>query len=200
MAIISTDVDVCNIALGNIGQPPIQTLVGNLPAQKACKLRYDEARQEAISAAPWNFSTTWGAGVPYETYSPKAPWGYVFRFPTNALAVYEILRADPRETPYGFEVTDSPDNTGKLIHTDQASPVFVFGRDKPNISTWDQEFIQAVGWLLASKIAMPITKSLKIQQEAYKMWLDRKSAAATKSANEGFRDRSQDIASYQAVR
>lgn len=192
-------VDICNMALANIGQPPIQTLESRNPgaSEKACKLRYDEARLEALAGNLWNFASMYRKGARLDIEA-KYPYVYAFAFPADALQLFEIQRIKG-DLPVPFEVTDRPDQAGKLVHCDLASPTFVYTRDKEDPTTFDYDFIQAMSWLLASKIAMPITKNLKIQQEAWKMWLTSNSAATAKNLNEGVED-TDVTAGYQDVR
>lgn len=194
---IST-VDICNMALANIGQNPIQSLEGPSLAQRTCKLRFDEARLEALRGALWNFASLWRVGVRLDV-TPKPPWRFAFQYPPDALKVFEIQRERGEMKLIPFEVTDRVDQAGKLIHCDRETPTFVYTRDRDDPTTFDWEFIVALSWLLSSKIAMPVTKSLKLQQEAFKMWLVYASQAKASSANEGTPD-SDKLAGYQDVR
>lgn len=190
-------IDICNMALSNLGSPPIQSFDGPQPAQRACKLRYDEARLEALSGNLWNFATMYREGTRIDI-AAKPPHRFVYAYPPDALRIFEIYR--PKGAPpVPFEVTDRPDAPGKIIHTAIEKPVFIYTRDKSDPTTFDFDFIQAMAWLLASKIAMPVTKNLKLQQEAWKMWLTSNSLATANDENEEVTD-TDVTASYQDVR
>lgn len=190
-------VDICNMALANIGQPSIQALEGPTSAHRACKLRYDEARKEAQSAALWNFASMYREGTPV-AIAAKKPYTRVFQYPPDALRIFDIEHL-PGTPPPPFEVTARPDTTGRVIHCSLEKPVFIYTKSVEDIASFDQDFIQALAWLLASKIAMPVTKSLKLQQEAFKMWIALKSQAMANDHNEEQPDTDQ-LASYQEVR
>lgn len=190
-------IDICNMALANLGSPPIQSVDGPAPSQKACKLRYEEARIEALTGNLWNFASMWRKGSRLAIQA-KPPYAYAYQYPTDALRVFEIFR-EKGATPVPFEVTDRPDAPGKLIHTSHEAPTFIYTRDKTDPTTFDADFVQALSWLLASKIAMPVTKNLKLQQEAFKMWLTHNSAATANDENEGVDDTDL-TAGYQDVR
>lgn len=174
---------ICNMALANLGQRPIQSLNQPGASAESCRLRYDEARLEALAAAPWNFSTTWTTGLAL-AIDPKPNYTYAFAYPANALRVFYIVHDDDVDAP-DFEVNERPDGLGRVISTNEPAPVFVYGRDREDVTTFDQEFIQALSWLLSSKIAMPITKNQKIQQKAENTWLGLKSVAEAATKNEG---------------
>lgn len=191
-------VDVCNMALGNIGQAPIQSMNGPSASQRACSLRYNEARAEALCGSLWNFASLWRVGTAL-AIDPKPPWAFVFQYPTDALKVFEIQREKGDNTEIPFEVTARPGGDGKLIHCDRPNPTFVYVKDVADPATFNQEFVVALSWLLSSKIAMPLTKSLKVQQEAYKMWISLSSMAKASTANEGRQD-TDILAGYQEAR
>lgn len=195
---VSSPLDIANMALGNIGQGAIQSFNGPAASQRLTKQRYDEARIEALSATLWNFASLWRVGNPV-AIDPKPHWQYVFVYPADALKVFEILKASGETTEIPFEVTARPDVAGKLIHCNQPSPTFVYTKDTTDLASFTPEFTTALSWLLASKIAMGITKSIKIQQEAYKMWIGLSSTAVAASANEGSTD-ADVMAGYQEAR
>lgn len=194
-----SDVDICNMALANLGQSNfIQNLAGASISQRSCALRYDETRREALSGALWNFASMWRVGD-RQTIAAKPPWTHCFLYPPDALKVFEIQRASKNEDAIPFEITAHPDTDGKLIHCDREEPVFIYVKDIINPTFYSDEFTTAMSWLLASKIAMPVTKSLKLQQEAFKMWVAMSSQAMAATANEGRQD-TDTVPSYQEVR
>lgn len=194
-----SDIDICNMALANLGQANfIQSLNGATISQRTCALRYNETRREALSGALWNFASVWRDGD-RQTIKAKPPWRHCFLYPPDALKVFEIQKDNKSEPPIPFEITANPTTDGKLIHCDRESPVFIYVKDVENPALYSDEFTTAMSWLLASKIAMPITKSLKLQQEAFKMWVGLSSQAMAATANEGHQD-TDTVPSYQEVR
>ena len=98
-----------------------------------------------------------------------------------------------------FEVTANPIGPGKLIHTNAQTPTFVYTVDEEDVTAFDWEFVEALAWLLAHKIVMPVTKSQKMQDSCYKAFMALADKALARTKNEGVPDT--DITpSYQAVR
>lgn len=191
-------VAICNMALANIGSPPIHSLDDKNVSARACNLRYDEARLETLSASLWNFASMWKDGVRVDIPAKK-PWAYVHSYPSDALRVFEIQRATTADKDIPFEVTDRPDLPGKLIHSNVEQPTFVYTRDKSDVSTFDWDFIRALAWCIAAKIAMPVTKSTKVLEKAEKNFQMYADIAKARTFNEGSVDTDQ-LAGYQAVR
>lgn len=187
-----------NMALANIGQPSVQNFEQSNTASRALKLRYDEARREALSACLWNFASLWQAGVAVDI-DPKPGWAYVYSYPTDALRVFEIQRLTVDDKDIPFEVTARPGGAGKLIHTNMADAVFIYAGNVTDTTLFDSDFDTALSWLLSHKIAMAVTKSVKLRDDAMKMWLALADKARARTKNERTEDT--DITpTYQAVR
>jgi hypothetical protein len=187
-----------NMALANLGVPPVQDFNQKDVASRSLGLRYDEARLQALSTTLWNFASRWTTGVAL-SIDPKPPWVYVYNYPADALRVFEIQRSTTDEKDIPFEVTDRMDSAGKLIHTNNKAPVFIYTVDKEDVTTFDWDFITALSWLIAHKVAMPITKSVKLRDDCMKMWLALADKAVARTKNEGTADNDM-TAGYQAVR
>ena len=192
-------IDICNMALANIGQPNLKSLQQPGPAAAVCNLRYDEARLEMLSMALWNFASMWKRGVLLDIEA-KPPYRAAYQYPPDALKVFEILKPGGDKKPIPFEVTARPGFSGeKVINTSHPDPIFVYSVDRTNIEDFEPTFVQAVSWLLSSKIAMTITKKLQHQQESYKMAVLKASEARSSDFNEGTEDTDK-LASYHEVR
>ena len=186
------------MALANIGQPAIQSLTQPNKSAVACNQRYDEARLEALSGALWGFASMWVEGTAVSA-DPKPGWLYVHKYPTDALRIFEIYNEDPEAPPIPFEVTDAATGGGKWVHSNEESPVFIYTRDKEQVTTFDWDFIVAMSWLLSSKIAMPVTKSKTVRDHAEAQWDKYRANAKARSKTERAVDRDQ-LATYQAAR
>ena len=184
-----SDIDICNRALTEyLGVKPIMNFEEKTDAARVCKQNYAAARRDALAGSLWGFASMWQPGVALDL-DPKSPWLYCFTYPTDALRVFEIQRAKESDPLIPFEVTDRPDDVdGKMIHCDLVAPVFIYTRDKENPAQYDVEFVAALAALLAEKIAMPLTKSLKIKQTAMQSYVNLRGVALARTLNEGPRD------------
>ena len=192
------EVAICNMALANVGETPIQSLTEKRKQATICNQRYDEARLEALSGALWAFASMWQSGVAISA-DPKPGWSYVHKYPNDALRVFEIYQADLTAPPIPFEVTDAATGGGKWIHSNEESPTFVYTRDKEDVTSFDWQFIEALSWLLAFKISMPLTKSKTMADRCEKAWIQRRGDAKARTKNEQYVDRDQ-LAPHHAAR
>lgn len=191
---------VANMALGNIGEPAIQSLQQPGRPAAACNQRYDEARVETLAGAPWGFAKRFRVGVPV-VVDPFPGWTYVFAYPQDALTVFYIDHPAGTDAPE-FIVHDRQDGTpGKLISTNEAAPTFIYTVDKEDLATWDWLAIISLSWLLTSKVAMPITKNPKIEANAFQRHQQYQAhAQATSRTESPDRTDHERFAAYQEAR
>ena len=182
-------IEICNRALTeHLGINPIMSFDEKSAAARTCKQHYENARRDALTGTLWGFASVWKAGTRLDV-EVKKPWQYVYAYPPDAMRVFEIQRDFADDPEIGFEVTDRPDNgAGKLIHTDHAAPVFVYSRDKDDPATFDQEFVTALAALLAYKMAMQLTKDVKLKQASMNEYARLRASAQSRTLNEGQKD------------
>lgn len=188
---------ICNMALERIGSTPVANINGMDPKSIALRNNYDAARVEALASAPWSCAKLWKVGVKVET--PMPPWSFAYSYPSDALRIIEIQRYDSKEKAIPFKVSRQPGGVGLQINTDRDAATFIYTVDVENPADFDYDFIDALAWLLASKIAMPITKSLQVQANAAQNWSVKRAIAAADDANQDEEDVDLEPF-YQAVR
>lgn len=196
-------VSICCMALAHLGQRKIMDITERSDAANVCLQHYDTARLQVLSETLWGFASSWATGVQLNI-APKPGWQYCFTYPTDALRVFEIWNANSSidDDRIPFEITDNPNvnATGKLIQANIANPVFVYTRDKEDVSTFDQDFIQALSWLLAEKICMQLTKNAKLTQTCMQQYEMMKSKAKARTKNEGQADNTDRLSFHHKVR
>lgn len=196
-----SNIGICNIALAHLGQRQIRALTDRVASAEACSLHFEEARLELLSDTLWNFSSMWASGVQL-SIAPKPGWTYCFSYPPDALRIFEIQPLAPGGDVIPFEVTDRPEITlsGKMIHANVPAPVFIYSRDKADVTTYDQDAIQAFGWLMAAKMAMELTKNLKLAEKCERMYEFKRAKASARTQNEGERQETDTEAFHHKVR
>jgi len=198
-------VDICNLALGNIRAGNIQNLnEASLEAQ-VCKQRYDICRDYMLRQYPWGFAHKVEA-LALLSYTPKE-WCYAYSQPADALYVKHIVpnidistertsyyrdeyeQIDIRyagrfEIPYELGMDD---NNQRIILTDEVNACAAYTQDLKDTTRFDSSFIQALAWYLASEIAIPIIGTdtgRAIRQECYAIMQQTINTAKAVNANE----------------
>lgn len=189
-------VSICNMALGHIGRStlPIVALTDPSVEARTCAAWYDVARQELLEFYDWAFSRQ-RITMALHSDPPPVEWAYRYQMAANALAFRGFWNpmANPQNggissgangalfsegfwngyygdlsnaVPYLLEL--SLDGTVTTILTNLATAVGVFTFDQQLVQTFSPGFINALAWLLAAKIAYPITGKLPLAQECAK--------------------------------
>lgn len=156
---------ICNMALGHLGARPITSIDEESQEARYCKIFWDNNRDELLRSYPWNFADAkvLGGSVTVPTVDDDL-WDYAYTYPTNAVQIRRITE-DGSDAAMDFKVILEQQTTGelrRLIMTNAETAAIHYTMSVENPSLWDATFITAVSYLLASKIAVPITKNAKV--------------------------------------
>jgi hypothetical protein len=154
-----TELQISNMALAMIGQPPITDIYPSDTSKSAqwCDTFYDAARNILLQKAPWSFGlkraqltedTVTGAAIGYG-------WAYAYDLPTGFHKLWGLspfvdsLQVDAWDFPYKLEKSHIYCNS---------SPVYAlyFALETTPETTFTDDFALALAANLALKIAYPI--------------------------------------------
>lgn len=194
----TSEVSICNMALGELGQPPITSLTQQGKAAALCNQWYDAARRELMASAPWPCCKRWAGGVRMGS-DPMPPWQFAYVYPSDALRVHHIKRDFTHEKPPPFEISLQSLSDTKQINTNHATPIFIYSVDMEDPSRFDQDFVQALSKMLAAKMCMVLTKNLKMKVDLERAAMGAASIALANTFNEEVEDVEKEPF-YQVVR
>ena len=194
---MATKTAICNQALSNI---QVSQFIAELDTDKTnagiiCRLWYEQCLCWALEDFDWNFARR---RIPLAalTSTPPANWQYVYAYPSECAAARRIEIPGVR-TPYGgqrraFEVA-AESGVGdvadvKVIYSDQQDAVLVYTKKITDAAMFDAHFVSALGWLLASHIALPLAVKPALAQQAAQNYQAMKSFARVKHLKEGQED------------
>lgn len=159
---MASDVDICNLALGNIGaraqvaaiQPPDGSAEAGL-----CARYYPLAKQFCLGGTHSFSVNRRQAQLAPVALPPGATWGYAYALPTSCIKPRRLLR------PSQPTVGESPDSQGapytlqgKTLLCNEEAAVLVYSEDIEDVSLLDPDLVLAVAAQLTSHLAGPIIK------------------------------------------
>ena len=157
---MTSKIDICNLALANLGQPGINSLEDDSERSRRLKLYYPVALGETLRAHPWKFARTL---APLAEIDARVPgWRYVYEYPTNAAAVLEVLMCGK---PVMFKVA-ALEQKGRVILANVPKAYVSYTRLEENPALYDTLFVKVLAWTLACDIALAITGSSELMQLA----------------------------------
>lgn len=155
MAARNTAAEVCNLALGLVGQRQfIDDLTDASTEAEVCKQYFAQTRNELLQAWHWRFATK--RVVLAETTEVRTGWGYCYAAPSDMLKPQRIWDGDRRPgageaVPFGWELNDA--GSGFLILTDMAEAELIYTVEQAIIGLWSPSFTKAVAAQLAVYLA-----------------------------------------------
>jgi hypothetical protein len=147
----TSETEICNIALGHLGEAPITSLDEDSKAGRACKLHYELTRDEVLRSHRWNFAKD------RETLSeiaeaPAFRWGHQFQLPADCLRVLEF-----NDSEIGDWISDQYEIEGRALLTDSDEARIVYIKREIDVSLYDSLFVQA----LALKLAIILSEQIR---------------------------------------
>jgi hypothetical protein len=184
---MATDVEICQMALDHIGAKQINTLTDACQEARACRRLYPAARDQVLRDFPWDFAERRRA-LTLLTIPNLYGYDYCYQYPPDCHQVREIYRSPLSLPPIEYKVAYPDDVTGKVILTNQDAAVLIYTFKVTNPALFDAGFTVALSWRLASDLAMPLTKSLKMQEAMLQIYMHNIAAAGRADALEGHAD------------
>lgn len=155
----SSEVDICNIALGRIGVKAwIESLNGSSEAARACKVYYGHSRDAVLSAFPWPFATRRAtlAAASGVTYSG---WSYAYALPSDFLHAQHLWMGSrsPRVDERAAFALESTTSSGRVLISDLEDAELVYTARVEVVTSYPPLFVEALAWKLAADLAMPLS-------------------------------------------
>jgi hypothetical protein len=167
-----TPTELCNVALGHIGQARIADIGERSPGAEHCRRMFDHVRRLCLRDHDWNFAVRRAALTALD--SPP-PFGFsaAYQLPADCLRVLAI-----NGQPAGVRGTQwEVEGRTVLINADAAHLRYI--ADADDVTQWDSIFASYFGYRLAAAVA----PSFRIDPQAG-LQLEQMAAAVRSSAQE----------------
>lgn len=182
---MASEVEICNLALANIGADSISALTEKSSEARKCKLFYPPARDSLLRLHPWGFATKYLA---LALISEATVYGYEFAYayPIDCLMARGFYRAVATADPIPFKVVVQPDLSSKEIWTNEVDAVLIYTAKVIDANVFDPLFRESLGHYLAAKLAPTLIKDLKLRPVLAREQLNYVAQALHGDAQEGF--------------
>lgn len=157
----ATITTVCNLALGKLGARKIIDITEESNEARACKMFYDEVRDDVLRSHRWNFAIK-RQTLTVIASEPAFGWRNGFQLPTDCLRVFEVNGWQESRREGNWEIE------GKLIMVNEDSADIRYLRRIEDANQFDSIFVEAFASKLASAITMAITGSGDMSKDLLK--------------------------------
>ena len=104
-------VDVCNVALGAVGAPLINSIDDANTGARLCKANFPLVRDATLEERPWSFAVRRRAYT-RENAVPAFGYSYQYLYGSDVLRIIEAYEVDPGDLDYVVEEPPHPVRRG----------------------------------------------------------------------------------------
>lgn len=193
---MANKVQICNFALSEVTGTLINTLSKPYESKEAkvCDLFYETVRQQVLRDYNWNFALSTGGLAILDTDN-QLGYKYNYALPNDALKIIGIVnQAAPKydDTAYTtlnipYELIHDEKYNQKILVTDAENVVIRYVKDINVTELFDETFVIAFYYRLASVIAKPlvgINTGANIQASLFQLYQIALGEAQTVDAGE----------------
>lgn len=174
----TSEVSICNSALGKLGAQRILSLEDNNDRAKLLKEQYPKLRDELLYAHPWNFAI--GRVTLAETVAvPEYDWEHQFQLPTDCLRVLDSDLNRPGEWAVEDGKFMSQFSTAKIKYIKQVT----------DVSKFTAGFCEVLAYKIAADICYSITQSVTLRDQMLKEYKASLTHTRTFNGQESLGDR-----------
>jgi hypothetical protein len=182
---MASEVDICNLALSHIGDKAEITSIsppGGSAQAAQCKKFYPIARDECLSDHNWGFAKRRQLLARISGTAPSG-WEYWYTIPNPYLVARQVV-VELSDTPIKFEI-EGHDTHGTIVLAESDVAELWYTTKVEDPSKYPAKFVHALSWLLASYLALPLTREAGIKKATYEQYLYTLGGAASLDANAG---------------
>lgn len=156
---VITDVDVCNMALSNLGNTiPVSSLTEDSVPANLCAIWWTRCLDSFLEEFPWPFAKKTMALTDLGT--PPNGWGYRYAYPPDCLSARRVLPgggdiAENADSRVRFKIAQ--DGPLRVILCDEASVVLEYTRRETRLSLFPPSALEALSWALSARLAPGLT-------------------------------------------
>lgn len=189
MASNTTLLIIYNLALSHIGMKPIVDETDTTqPEVIALSTHFENARDSVLAQIAFPFNA---APIQLQEHlsinDASIPgWTKFYTYPASVLAVWEVYSSynASKAIENDFEVRYLPSIAAKIICTDEEDAYANVSYLVTDYTLWDDRFIEAMSFKLASMICMPLTGDANLAREVMNIFNIMVIEAKRKSARE----------------
>lgn len=176
---MATQLDICNMALSNIGCLQIQSLTDESESARLLLLNWDRCLESVLREFPWNFATQ----VKYLNETEDAPpdYRYAYVYPADCLKIQVV--GPSTKMPFPYEVRSN--GTDKIIVTNADNAVCKYTTKIKDTTIFDPAFVEALAYKLSYEINNAKTGNAQQTSEMQERYRETLNAAYHSQAVEG---------------
>lgn len=167
--------DICNLALAQLGQEPISSLEQEDERARRCRLFYDAIRREVLRTHNWSFACTQADLALMEVPQGDTGNGYVYAYPQDCLFLRKVYEKGQENHPLAFKELYRKQLQGRVIICAAPHACAEYTRDMTDTSVFDPAFVKAFSLAMAVDLTVTLSADMTLGQrllQKYTLALD----------------------------
>jgi len=159
---MTSEVDICNLALTESFCSEIQSLTAQSREAEVCNRFYAQCRDLLLSGYNWKFNQV-RRSLSVSSETPPDDWAYAYEVPTNCLYAVKIFQSNRnpvKEIPFTIESKLNVDE--KILYTDEPDAILIYRKKITVTNMFSPMFIEAFANLLGAKVAMGLKQDINL--------------------------------------
>jgi hypothetical protein len=171
---MTSEVQICNLALVRLGERQITALDEGTKAANLCSLYFEPLRDEVLAAHPWGFAGK-RRNLALLSTDGVGRWMYAYQSPSDCLKA-RFIESDlgGRDTPFRVE--------GATVLANVNPCVLVYTFRAGNVNVFSPDFVKAFWTRIAAELAIPLSGSKTLNQQMWALHLAAMSEAESGDA------------------
>lgn len=153
---VSSDVDICNMALDHLGKPSITALDEGSNEAQACVRQYDIARRIALSKSPWIAARKLRSLSLLVDNELSDTWEYHYDLPNDLLKMHRLI--EPGRQVMANSAPEPMYLEQGTVYTNMPSAMALYITDSTDTQKWTALFDDVVALTLALRLAPGMTR------------------------------------------
>ncbi len=185
-------VDICNLALDELGEAAITALDEGSPVANLCARNYAPARDQVLRSHPWNFAVA-RRRLARLSAAPDFGFAYAYQRPTDWLRTISVHAGEGGTDAVAYRME------GDRFLSDAADLYLRYIARIEDPNQYDPLFVDALAMRIAARLAKAITQSTGEKERIEAVYRDALRKARTVDGVEDFAEQPPD-GSWVAVR
>lgn len=152
---MASKVEICNQALLKLGQPAIMSIGDDSPRARQCFQEFDAALGATLRSYPWPFAIV-RKRLARRVEIPAFGFKFYYEIPEDVARVVDLYTEG-----YRYQIE------GKFIATDSEAVSMRYVSKKVPVEQLDEQVVDVVALLLASKLAVIITENMQLKEAIF---------------------------------
>lgn len=162
---VSSDIDICNLALDHIGKTSIVDFSEGSNEARKCALHYPQTRQAALAFSNWTFARKSRLMSVITDNDFSDVWAYAYDLPNDAVTPRRVCEAGMMPN-WNSPPPPAYVESG-VIYTNIENARLFYTWDMKDVTKWSALFVDALALGLAGRLAYSLTRKKGDAEDFY---------------------------------